>query len=246
MFSRIVIMASATLFFASSAHAGDVPIPRAKPEFRTGEQGNPNPGNSNTETSETDLKQPVPAFNLERAKICEAELNALGAEFSIEESIKDDEVCGWSRPLKLRAVSKSISVTGTPIVRCEIALVLAKWTKEVVQPSAQLHIKKEISSILISTSYQCRRRNNASSGKLSEHAFANGVDVMGFELVDAGKLLIEPRLGSAAPERSFQAAARAGSCSYFTTVLGPTTNASHSNHLHLDLAERRGGYRLCQ
>jgi hypothetical protein len=29
-------------------------------------------------------------------------------------------------------------------------------------------------------------------------------------------------------------------------VLGPGSDAFHDDHLHLDLAERRGGYRLCQ
>jgi hypothetical protein len=32
----------------------------------------------------------------------------------------------------------------------------------------------------------------------------------------------------------------------FTTVLGPGSDAYHSNHVHIDLQERRDGYRMCQ
>ena len=32
----------------------------------------------------------------------------------------------------------------------------------------------------------------------------------------------------------------------FTTVLGPASDGFHENHVHVDLAERRSGYRICQ
>jgi hypothetical protein len=35
-------------------------------------------------------------------------------------------------------------------------------------------------------------------------------------------------------------------CARFTTVLGPGSDWYHEDHIHLDLAERRSGYRICQ
>jgi hypothetical protein len=35
-------------------------------------------------------------------------------------------------------------------------------------------------------------------------------------------------------------------CARFTTVLGPGSDWYHEDHVHLDLAERRSGYRICQ
>jgi hypothetical protein len=35
-------------------------------------------------------------------------------------------------------------------------------------------------------------------------------------------------------------------CRRFTTVLGPGSDGYHEEHIHLDLAERRSGYRICQ
>ncbi|HME28328.1 MAG TPA: extensin family protein, partial [Pseudolabrys sp.] len=32
----------------------------------------------------------------------------------------------------------------------------------------------------------------------------------------------------------------------FTTVLGPGSDSQHDSHIHLDLIERRQGFRMCQ
>ena len=35
-------------------------------------------------------------------------------------------------------------------------------------------------------------------------------------------------------------------CSRFNTVLGPGSDSYHESHVHLDLAERSSGYKMCQ
>ncbi len=35
-------------------------------------------------------------------------------------------------------------------------------------------------------------------------------------------------------------------CTRFTTVLGPGSDWYHEDHIHLDLAQRRNNYKLCQ
>jgi hypothetical protein len=35
-------------------------------------------------------------------------------------------------------------------------------------------------------------------------------------------------------------------CTRFSTVLGPGSDWYHEDHIHLDLMERRGNYRICQ
>ncbi len=39
---------------------------------------------------------------------------------------------------------------------------------------------------------------------------------------------------------------RASACARFSTVLGPGSDGYHEEHIHLDLAERRGGYTMCE
>ena len=47
-------------------------------------------------------------------------------------------------------------------------------------------------------------------------------------------------------EVAFQNAVQGAACLFFSTVLGPGSNAAHDDHLHLDIKARRGGFRLCQ
>lgn len=69
---------------------------------------------------------------------------------------------------------------------------------------------------------------------------------MGFRFGQGPALTI----GALKPEdglaSAFQDAIRASACLDFTTVLGPGSNASHDNHLHLDIIARSKGYRLCE
>jgi hypothetical protein len=45
--------------------------------------------------------------------------------------------------------------------------------------------------------------------------------------------------------KDLRADLRASACERFTTVLGPGADAHHDGHIHLDIAERRQGYRIC-
>ena len=61
----------------------------------------------------------------------------------------------------------------------------------------------------------------------------------------AGRKPVEiGRTPEGSAEAKFEAEIRKGACDYFTTVLGPGSNAAHATHFHLDMQFRRGGYRL--
>ena len=47
-------------------------------------------------------------------------------------------------------------------------------------------------------------------------------------------------------ERNFLRAVHAGSCSVFTTVLGPAYDSNHRDHFHLDLARHGAEGRICK
>lgn len=177
---------------------------------------------------------------------CRADLAATGAVFEAIAAI-DDEGCGAPAPVKISAVG-DVPLSSPAVLRCDAALALARWIKDVVVPSAVLHLGAEIATVGAGSSYVCRKRRTDGDGatKLSEHALANAVDIGFVRLVDGRRVVVAPRPDSAAPERAFQAAIRGGGCALFTTVLGPGTNALHADHLHLDRAYRRGGYRICQ
>jgi len=188
----------------------------------------------------------APSFNLARAKACEAKLKAAGSRFSLIQPIAGPGQCGSPRPLILNLLKGNISLTDKVILRCEAALALSRWVADVVVPSAKLHLGAMPAHLNIATTYKCRRRNNSSGGRLSEHAYANGIDLIGIDFKGTKTMKIQTYNGNAGGLKSFQASIRGGACAYFTTVIGPTTNAAHADHLHLDLAERTNGYRVCE
>lgn len=194
--------------------------------------------------------QNSPPFDFTKAKKCEAELKRRKIKFTVLDKITDTKGCLVERPLKLSALSEDVVLTDEITARCEVVLAFDDLVSRVAVPSAKLHLDKKLAEIKTSTSYQCRTRNGAKGAKVSEHGFANALDITGFKFDDGTILPVSPKTNIASKDdlniAKFQAVVRAGSCAYFTTVLGPGTNADHNDHFHFDLAHRKSGYRLCQ
>lgn len=180
---------------------------------------------------------------------CTAALSDLGAKFTPVEPITDQKFrdCGIARPVKLHEAVPGVSMQPDTVLRCAAALALAEWVSDFVLPAARrLPERGVVTAVAHGSSYICRRRNNAAEGKLSEHGFGNGIDVTGFRFADGSLLPIEPREADGTLDEAFQSAVRKTACLSFTTVLGPGTDAAHADHFHLDIKQRRGGFRLCQ
>ena len=86
-------------------------------------------------------------------------------------------------------------------------------------------------------------------GRLSEHGFANAVDVTGFTLEDGRKIAVEANwMPAAALEGRLLRLAHDAACGNFTTVLGPEANEEHHDHLHLRsrLSRQSCTARICE
>jgi hypothetical protein len=187
---------------------------------------------------------PPPTTTEAEEEACRARLKELGAAFEPLPSISEG-ACGAPRPLRLTGLGGDVAVPSGPTVTCKVAEGLALWSRDVLVAAARAGWSKPLTAIQIGTSYQCRSQNHVAGAKLSEHAFANGVDVAGFVVgkdVTVG-VTTQP---AGSPEEAFQKAAREGACKSFTTVLGPGSDPSHATHLHLDQRERGKGYRICE
>jgi hypothetical protein len=128
------------------------------------------------------------------------------------------------------------------VARCEMALEFARWVREDVAPSVR-PLGSGLARIDIAASYSCRPRNNVAGARLSEHGLANAIDISALHLDNGRRIAI---VNSSAPPQYLFAELRVSACKRFTTVLAPGADAAHHDHLHVDLARRRGGYRLCQ
>ena len=71
---------------------------------------------------------------------------------------------------------------------------------------------------------------------VSEHGFANALDVIGFRLADGRTVtLSDGWTDPLAPAGRLLRFAHDAGCANFTTTLGPEANALHADHLHLEL-----------
>jgi hypothetical protein len=129
------------------------------------------------------------------------------------------------------------------------------WVSDTLKPAARERLKTDVTAINTATSYACRRRNNSSGGKLSEHGRANALDMSGFVFADREKDVAvgggnwgEGILASLGLGRSetFLVAVLQGACRHFTTVLGPGSDRYHDDHVHVDILRRKNDYRICQ
>lgn len=173
---------------------------------------------------------------------CIARLTRLGVQFESKPPVQEN-ACSVQDPVLVSRLSDGLEIAPASLMTCAAAESLARWAGEVLRPEAERHFQSAPKKVLIGTSYQCR--NQRSGEKLSEHAFGNAVDVMGFHFATRAPLTIKTQQENS-PEAAFQLAVQKGACPIFTTVLGPGADADHGDHLHLDMRARKGGYRICQ
>ena len=115
------------------------------------------------------------------------------------------------------------------------------WVREEAAPRA-LDLGSPLRIIANLASFDCRGRNRIVGAKLSEHGKGNALDIRALKLAD-GKVveLTDPQVS-----RDFRDGLRQSVCARFMTVLGPGSDGYHEDHVHVDLAERRNNYRLCE
>lgn len=180
---------------------------------------------------------------------CLLNLWMLGVDYAPLKPITsaEDADCGIARPLNITQIQPGISIEGGAIMRCDTARRLALWVRDGATPAVRhLPGAPRITGIVPGSTYQCRARVGGGTDKLSEHALGNAFDVSALRLSDGTDLVISPRDETGDMAEAVQKAMRYAACLHFTTVLGPGSNAAHDDHLHFDIAARKGGWRLCE
>lgn len=186
-------------------------------------------------------EQPEPSPGPSACALRLAEL----AAFIAQPTLTGPDGCGAVDVVKLEAVTmpdkSRVSINPPAMLRCPMAEAVALWVRQEVWPAAT-----ELGSTLVAIanfdSYSCRGRNRIVGAKLSEHGKANALDVRAITLANRKTVELTDPLVS----KSFRDRLRTATCSRFTTVLGPGSDGYHENHIHMDLAERTRGYRMCQ
>lgn len=228
-----------------------IPLPRAKPaRAPAGDVGNapPAPRRSWPKSAGAWPKAEV----LAARAACERMLKGLDIIWRPDQPIGEPGGCGTPAPIAIAEVAQ-IRIDPPATVNCPFAAALHDWLSQSVQPLARKQMGAGVIGIRNASSYACRRRNNASRGKLSEHARANALDIAAFDFsrkaqitVAGGASGLLQKIGLSG-KGNFMKAVRKGACTYFNTVLGPGTDRYHGDHFHVDLMKLRPGrFKMCR
>lgn len=181
----------------------------------------------------------------EQPSACQARLMAGLAVVQLLPPIVGPGACGATDLVQVEAVvladKSRIEVVPAATIRCTLAEAIVHWVRDEVVPAAR-ELGTALRGLENYDSFDCRGRNRVAGAKISEHGRANALDIKAVRLADGRTM---PLTDFSVP-KPFRERLRASACERFTTVLGPGSDGYHENHVHVDLAERRNGYRLCQ
>jgi hypothetical protein len=160
--------------------------------------------------------------------------------------------CVIDTPVRLTAVAVAtrpgtmVRLTDEPMLACRFAERLGHFLGDLAAPLIAGRLSVELKAVRTGPGYECRNRNRAATGRLSAHALGLAVDVAAFELANGKALPVKPdgdERGHAVVE-----AIRTAACGWFTTVLGPGSDAAHTDHMHVDIQIHGSSdrYRICQ
>src|SRR5947207_10177945 len=225
-----------------TALPASVPLPRARPADAPAAE--PDKSGARKQTPGEPTEQAAPAAP-PPPSACRL---ALTEEIAIAPSIPDIHGpgdCGGEDLVRLEAVvlpdKRRVSVKPAAILRCPMAWALAQWIRTDIAPLAA-SLGSVISDLDNFDSFECRGRNRAVSGRLSEHGRANALDVRALKLANGQSISLTDRTVS----RDVRETVLHSVCARFSTVLGPGSDWYHEDHIHLDLMERRSNYKICQ
>ncbi|HMC67108.1 MAG TPA: extensin family protein [Gemmataceae bacterium] len=229
-------------------HSAKIPLPQPRPEEAPKASDKPAPAADGKPSSEKPgADKPAEATPLPEKQASACRL-ALTEEIAIAPSIPDIRGpggCGGEDLVRLEAIvlpdRRKVAVKPAAILRCTMASAIADWVRtDMVTLAASLG--SSIADLDNFDSFECRGRNRILGAMLSEHGKANALDVRAIKLANGQSIGLTDRTMS----RDVRERVLHSVCSRFTTVLGPGSDWYHEDHIHLDLAQRRNDYRICQ
>ena len=221
-------------FGCGAAAAEDVPLPRPRPPIMMEPHSFREAAGNDFDTTDVTDQASDCRLRLEKAAAIEPMPRLIGPA-----------ACGGSDMVRLNAVliagSARIEIKPAPFLRCEMAEQFTSWIRDDAAPRVSA-TGTTLRGVVTYDDYECRGRNRVIGAKISEHGKGDAVDVRSFTLAD-GRVI---GMTDMAVSKDLRDGLRASACQRFTTVLGPGSDGYHEGHIHLDLAARRHGYRICQ
>ncbi len=148
--------------------------------------------------------------------------------------------CGAEQVVSYRGGPAKIRYSSWPTLTCRMALALARW-EQLLQEQAARELGQRVVRLSHGGTYNCRKMVRFDF--VSEHSYANAIDIREVWLADGRRLSVARHFGALSapaqtPEARFlrSAAERAFDERLFSVVLTPYWDRLHHDHFHLDLA----------
>jgi hypothetical protein len=222
---------------AEVAVAQTVPLPRPRP-FSNAEA----PPNAQAPSARAATPVPAPA-----PSACRRRLTPERAVAPSVDAIEGPGECGDADLVRLEAVmlrdGNRAEINPPAVLRCTMAEAIVDWVRDDLAQLAAFNLGSRLRSVRNFAAYHCRSRNNIIGAMMSEHGKGNAIDVRSITLVNGQT--VDPT--DVHVSQDFREEWKRSVCARFSTVLGPGSDGYHENHIHVDLMERRNGYRaMCQ
>ena len=148
--------------------------------------------------------------------------------------------CGAEQVVTYLSGPAKIRYSAPPLVTCRLALALARL-EQLAQEEAVRHLQRRIVRLSQGGTYNCRKMVRFDF--ISEHSYANAIDIREFWLEGGQRLSVRQHFGALndapqTPEARFlrSLAQRAFNERLFSVVLTPYWDKLHIDHFHFDLA----------
>jgi hypothetical protein len=224
---------------AGVALAQSIPLPRPRPPEISTAPAEAAPGVQEAAKTEKKPDDPPPP------SACFVRLKEL-AVIRAMPPVGKPGGCFANDVVQLEAVilpdKRQVAIEPAGTFRCEMAQALTDWIRDELAPATAAQLGSALRAVENFDSYSCRGRNRVAGALLSEHGKANALDIRSLKLVNG--TAAQPT--DANVSKDFRDGMRKSACARFTTVLGPGSDGYHEDHIHVDLAQRRNDYRLCQ
>lgn len=175
----------------------------------------------------------MPAFSSAESRECLVSLQRASVRYDRLDNQYFGGGCSAIDSVKLMDIGVPTSNLGA--MTCPLARSFSGWANYAVRPAARQFFGAEVVKIETMGTYACRNVNGAASGRLSQHASANAVDVSAFVLSDGRRISLIRDWNGDRDAQGFLRALHKSACRRFGTVLGPDYNRAHHDHFHFEM-----------
>ena len=191
-----------------------------------------------------------PTSTAKEIQACDQLVNSALVGIKREKPLIGKGLCGSDPVYEISAIQTiagKITFTQSVPLNCQMLEGLALWG-EGIQKDAQKHLSTNLAEVNVISTYACRNRYNDPNQRISQHAFANAIDISGFKMKSGESISLLKTWDEDNNQSAFLKAVHKTACNIFSTVLGPESNAAHKDHFHFDMG--RGGinasYKYCR